>query len=472
LKKLIPLLLILITTITFASTQATKSVVKIHSSVSLPNYKQPWQSSNRIQISGSGVLIKDNYIITNAHVISDAKFVQVSKENDSKRYTASIEYVSHQADLALLKVKDETFYEDIAPLKLIEDVNTGDNITVLGYPLGGNNLSTTKGTVSRIEQHSYVWSYEYMLSIQVDAAINSGNSGGPAIDDKNNIVGIVMQSYSKKVSDNIGYIIPSIIVKTFLEDIKDGKVDGFDNSNTYIGKLINPSLKDYYNVTTNQGVLVTKIEKNEDALKLGDIILEVEGNKILNNGKVKTKYGLQAMKYFEHLKPVGQTIDLKIRRDNKIVDIKYTLKRKNLIINKEYFKNPRYLIFGGLVFAPFTENYLRARNSAPLLFENFYKLKEKAKHATEGVIVQVEKFDHSVNEGYYPFIYLIHSVNEVKVKDFKHFVKLIDESNGKYTVIDFIDLDYTKYVFDTKKAKESFQEIKNIYGLSTDRRVK
>ena len=82
-KKLIPML-ILLTTITFASNTPTNSIVKVYSSLSLPDYKQPWQTPNRIQVSGSGVVIDDNYIITNAHVVSNSKFTQVSKGNDSK----------------------------------------------------------------------------------------------------------------------------------------------------------------------------------------------------------------------------------------------------------------------------------------------------------------------------------------------------------------------------------------------------
>lgn len=469
-KKLI--LFLLTATILVAQNLPNNSIVKVYASLSVPDYKQPWQTPNRTQISGSGVVIDNEYIITNAHVVSDAKFIQLSKGNGSKRYTAKIEYISHQSDLALLRVSDREFYKDITPLNLTENIKTGDNVTVLGYPLGGNNLSTTKGVVSRIELHSYVWSYEYMTAIQIDAAINSGNSGGAAIDDKNNIVGIVMQSYSKKDAENIGYIIPSFIVKTFLEDIKDGKVDGFDNSSNYIKPFSNPALKEYYNITTNQGVLQTGIDKKEKDIKPGDIFLEVEGKKIDNDGKVNTKYGLQPMKYFEFTKPVGETIDLKLKRDNKILDIKYNLKRKHEIVYYEYFKEPRYMIFGGLLFAPLTKNYLFAKKQyTTKLFENFYELKDKAKHATEGVIVQQEKFDHSVNEGYYPYIWLVYSVNGEKVKDFKHFVKLIDESKDKYTVIDFIDLDYSKIILDTKKARESFEEIKNIYGLATDRRV-
>lgn len=464
---MIKLILTLITTTTFiiAQTLPTNSIVKVYSSLSIPDYKQPWQTPSRIQVTGSGVVIQDDYIITNAHVISNSKFTQVSKGNDSKKYTASIEYVSHQADLALLKVNDKEFYKNVTALKFTEEVKTGDNITVLGYPVGGNNLSTTKGVVSRLESYSYVHSYEYMFGIQIDAAINSGNSGGAALDDNNNVVGIVMQKLTDKNTDNIGYIIPSVVVKTFLEDIKDKKVDGYENSNTSFDTFLSPTKKEFYKINDNQGVIVSQIEKNETAIKLGDIVLEVEGNKIFNDGKVETKYGLQQIKYFEHLKPVGDTISYKVRRDNKILDAIYTLKKKNQVVYYEYDKEPRYLIYGGLVFAPLTQNYLFANKLYNIkLFENFYQLKDKAKDAIEGVVLQQEKFDHSVNEGYTPGILLVHSVNNIKVKDFNHFVKLIDEVNDKYTVIDFIDLDYSKIILDTKKAKESFEEIKMYMG--------
>lgn len=186
---------------------------------------------------------------------------------------AKVKYVSHQADLALLEVEDKSFFKDTIPLQFTDDIKTGDNITVLGYPVGGDSLSTTKGTTSRIELHSYVWSYEWMLTIQVDAAINSGNSGGAALNDKDEIVGIVMQSFSKKDADNIGYIIPSHIVNVFLEDIKDGKVDGFEDEKMFHQLFVNESLKNYYHVNSENGVLLTTINDIDNALKEGDVIL-------------------------------------------------------------------------------------------------------------------------------------------------------------------------------------------------------
>jgi S1-C subfamily serine protease len=452
------------------SNLSANSVVKIHASLSIPNYKYPWQTSQRSQVYGSGVIIQDNYIITNAHVISDAKFIQVSKDKSSKKYTASVKYISHQADLALLEVNDKTFFKNTIPLKFTEDIKTGDNITVLGYPIGGDTLSTTKGTTSRIEHHNYVWSYEWMLAIQIDAAINSGNSGGAALNDKNEIVGIVMQSYSKKKSDNIGYIIPTVIVKTFLEDIKDGKVDGFEDTKMLHQRFINEGLKSYYKIRKDNGVLLNTVKDNYNALKNGDIVLEIEDKKIANDGTIQTRYGTLPVRYLFHTKPVGETLKIKLLRAGKVMTTHYTLKRKYTPIKKEYNKEPRYIIFGGLSFTPMTTNYLWKHKQNSTMFNIYYEQNKEANKVTEAVTIQSEKFNHEINDGYRPYLYLVKSINGNKVLNFKHFVELLDDNQEKYTVIKFWDVNL-EIVFETEKARESFEEIQNIYGVDEDRRV-
>lgn len=468
-KKLI--LIALMICITFAQELPTNSIVKVYASITAPNYKQPWRTNDRVQLSGSGVLIEGNYIITSAHVVSDAKFIQVSSDDSSKKYIATTKYISHQADLALLQVSDKEFYKNRTPLKFNENIETGDSVTVLGYPIGGNALSTTKGTISRIEPHNYVWSNRYMLCIQIDAAINSGNSGGAALDKDHNLVGIVMQSYSKDQSDNIGYIVPSMIVNTFLEDIKDGKVDGFDNTETGVQNSTNKAYMKYHHIKKNQGARITKLEDNEDALKAGDILIEIEGNSVLNDGNIYTQYGQQSYRTMFDTKPVGQTIKMKVLRDGKLVYIDYTLKKNSEIIKYERNKDPRYMIFGGMAFCPVTKNYLFSQNFNPTVFEVFYKYNEETQHVKEGVMVLSEKFDHAINEGYRASMYLIKSVNGTKVVDFNHFVKLLDESKEEYIVIDFLDAEGSQYIFNTKEARNSFEEIKHIYGLTSDRRV-
>lgn len=101
-------LFIILSIAVLANTAVQDTIVKVHVSMPLPNYQYHCQTSQRTQVSGSGVIIKDNYIITNAHVVSDAKYIQVSKDKTSKKYIARVKYISHQADLALLEVEDQS----------------------------------------------------------------------------------------------------------------------------------------------------------------------------------------------------------------------------------------------------------------------------------------------------------------------------------------------------------------------------
>lgn len=239
------------------------------------------------------------------------------KKNDPKKYIASVKFISHQADLAIVEVEDKNFFIGTKSLKLNEKVKPRDEVTVLGYPIGGQTISTTTGIISRIEYTSYVWSGESLLAIQVDAAINSGNSGGPAIDKDNNIVGIAMMSLTN--ASNISYIVPSIVINTFLEDIKDGNVDGFGEANVSVSYIRNDSVKEYYGLKDDKGILVTKVEYGTKDFKENDIILEVDGKTVANDGTIDSQFGRVNVSLLEHKKQIGDTLKIKVLRDKKIV---------------------------------------------------------------------------------------------------------------------------------------------------------
>jgi len=252
----ITLLLSVLITASFAKQiDVTNSIVKVFATKSTPNYKYPWQTSKIAKFTGSGAIVSGNFILTAAHVVSNAKILEVKKENDPKKYIAKIKYISHQADLALLEVRDSSFFKETKQLTLSTDVKVRDEVTVVGYPIGGKNVSTTTGVISRIEQQYYSYSAEKLLAIQVDAAINSGNSGGAVVNNANKLVGIAMMTRTK--AENIAYIVPTVIIHTFLEDIKDGIVDGFSKERTYFSSIENDTLKEFYGLKDGNGVLVS-----------------------------------------------------------------------------------------------------------------------------------------------------------------------------------------------------------------------
>jgi len=219
-------------------------------------------------------------------------------------------------------------------------------------------MSVTNGIVSRVEHQKYAHSGEYFLTIQIDAAVNSGNSGGPAISN-GKIVGIVMENLSK--AQNISYLIPPIMIKHFFKDIKDGKLDGVPDIGFLAQNMQNPTLRKYFNVDNNYtGILIDKILDNSEVkkyLKANDAIIEIDGHKIENDSTVNfrdkefTNYN-----YYIELHQKGEKVNIKFLRDGKLKDIKVPLKYTSndflIVKSYEYDKMPRYLIVGGYVFAP------------------------------------------------------------------------------------------------------------------------
>ena len=466
-KKLI-LLLILLSTIISANSlnDTTKSIVKIFNTKAIANYKYPWQTSKIQKYTGSGAIIKGNFILTAAHVVAGSRLLEVKKENDPKKYIAHIKYISNQADLALIEIEDKNFFKGTKQLKLSTNTKVRDTVTVVGYPMGGKNVSTTTGIVSRIEQVYYAYSAEGLLAIQVDAAINSGNSGGPAVNNNNELIGVAMMKNIK--ASNIAYLVPTVIINTFLEDIKDGKVNGFTKEHISINRIENDTLKEYYGIKNNNGILISSIDSYNKDLKVNDILLKINGKDIANNGTIKTQYGRISFSHMFNTKQLGDTVKLEILRNKKHMTILYKVKRIFDLINYEYSKTPRYIIYGGLVFTPITKNYLYKLSK---LESNEIKMKlyskKKSKDYEEAITMVPTIFPHNVNRGYSNWASVLKSVNGIKIKSFKHLVNILDTNNDKYTKFEFIKS--APIILDTTKAKDSFKDIKRIYRLSSDR---
>ena len=128
---------------------------------------------------------------------------------------------------ALLTVSDDEFWEGVSPVEFGDLPALQDAVTVVGYPIGGDTISVTSGVVSRIEILSYVHGSTELLGLQIDAAINSGNSGGPAFNDKGRCVGIAFQSLKHEDAENIGYVIPTPVIGHFIQD--------YEKHNKYTG---------------------------------------------------------------------------------------------------------------------------------------------------------------------------------------------------------------------------------------------
>ncbi|RVW55014.1 Protease Do-like 2, chloroplastic [Vitis vinifera] len=179
--------------------------------------------------------------------------VKVKRRGDDTKYVAKVLARGIECDIALLSVESEEFWKGTEPLNFGRLPRLQDAVTVVGYPLGGDTISVTKGVVSRIEVTSYAHGSSDLLGIQIDAAINPGNSGGPAFNDQGECIGVAFQVFRSEDVENIGYVIPTTVVSHFLDDYKrNGKYTGFPCLGVLLQKLENPALRSCLKVQSNE----------------------------------------------------------------------------------------------------------------------------------------------------------------------------------------------------------------------------
>lgn len=457
--------------------QTKEAIVKIYTVSKALNYQQPWSSSMR-QSTGSGAIIEcrsgEKYILTNAHVVANQTFLEVQRYGERKRFIATVHAVSHQADLALLKVADAQFFGDVTPLKFGELPHVEQKIVVYGYPMGGNTLSATIGVVSRIEHHRYAHSGESFLAIQVDAAVNPGNSGGPALSD-GKIVGVVMQVITS--SQNIGYLVPVSMVKHFIEDMQDGRYDGFPELGIVTQRLENPALKAYYGLDeASTGKLVADIVYNsplKGLVKEGDIITHIDGHKIANDGTVEFRHHEYTdFGYYVDMHQMGERVRLSLIREGKPMEIEAKLTKVAddvlLVKTTQYDQMPSYFIEGGYIFSPLSRNLVLSTKINQMQLSQYareWPTKEKKEIA---VLLKVLASD--ISRGNTDFrMWPIEKVNGETYVDFKDFYQKVKRSKEKYLV--FEDADGIKLVIDRAEAQAKQKEILKKYNIEFDKSI-
>ena len=479
--KLWTLIFILIFSTVCLATDIDQAMVKIYTNSMAYDYYIPWSTEALRESSGSGCVVDGNMILTNAHVVSNETYLQVRKEGDPRKYQAFVVAVSHDADLALITVNDESFFQGIDPMELGELPHPREQVTVYGYPMGGDALSTTQGVISRIESYRYVHSGLSLLTVQIDAAINPGNSGGPAVID-NKIIGVAMQTMTQ--ADNIGYVIPVPVIRHFFEDMEDGNYDGFPAAGFSYQKIRNNAFSERFGIEEEQaGVMITQTAYGSPAaevLEPGDVVMKIDGRSIAGDGTVEFRSGSRTrLDYMVNRRQIGETIPLEIVRNgiSKMVEITLntTLHDLTVVSSKIYDTQPEYFIFGGAVFMPLTLNYLEEWGSDwrlysidyltyPFLFDNWRK------EDREEIVILTFMLTAEVNAGYENVqSEIISMVDGIPISSFSQFVEIVDGGTGQ-----FLELTTNLgniIVLDREEAITVNDEILARYGIPTDRVV-
>lgn len=304
-----------------------ESIDKVYDSVV---YIESLKNGNTIG-SGSGFVYKkdDNsgYILTNYHVIDGCDEVYITNIK-GETVDAKILGADEYTDIAVLKIDEEDVLQ-VAEFGSSEETNLGDTVFTVGSPLGKDYMgSVTKGIISgkdRVVTVSSSTNNQYVMEVlQVDAALNPGNSGGPLVNINGEVIGINSMKLVESKIEGMGFAIPIELVKSISEKLEKGEkierpllgVSMLDIDNQYLlyknGITIDSSIEN--------GVVVVEVVKNSPAgkasLKKGDVLLAINDDEVTNIAYFRAilyKYS------------VGDTITIKYLRDNKVREVKVKL---------------------------------------------------------------------------------------------------------------------------------------------------
>lgn len=452
-----------------------QAVVKIYTTINAPDYFTPWTVLNSEQNSGSGSIITNQRILTNAHVVADASYIQVQRQNDPNKFRAQVEFIAHETDLAILTVEDPTFFESSTPLKIGKLPETQETVRTFGFPRGGNTLSVTKGVLSRVEHQQYAHSSGYFLAGQIDAAINPGNSGGPVIV-AGKIVGVVMQANFSENTENQGYFVPPSVIQHVLTDIKDGEYDGFRPISINTQGMDSPALRARYKLAKNQtGVLVTRVSENspaKDQVNAGDVILKINGFDISDDATITFRGDQRThFKYALDQYHFDNPIEMRILRDGEEKNIKILelsqVKSNTLVREERFDEPPEYYIYGGVVFVPLSMNLIQRWGSgwhkkAPIRF--LQQRYESSSKEREEAVVAIKVLPARVNLGFHDWSnWIIDSVNGEHIVNFSHLAKILNNNQNEHLIIS--DKDGYQMVIDHNLALETRDQVLQRYRI-------
>jgi serine protease Do len=296
---------------------------------------------------GSGVIVsKRGYILTNSHLVSGQRFVTVTlfSPQGQKSFKGQVVVQASDRDLAIIKIDPQNIDLPVVPISNSVTVQVGETVLAFGNPFGLSQ-TVTSGIVSAVRVSTVIEGHQLNNLIQTDAPINRGNSGGPLVNLRGEVIGINTAIYSPaQTHTGLGFAVPINSAKEVFSSYMDGSARkvamqflGYSNPRAYptagqktrvpknapawLGvniQILNDVLAEQLNVPVERGILINEVYANSPAaqagLKRGDVIIRFDGKRITNETQIRT---LLANK-----KP-GDKVKLMILRGRKRLDIKF-----------------------------------------------------------------------------------------------------------------------------------------------------
>jgi S1-C subfamily serine protease len=448
------------------------SVVRITATDVEPDYKAPWNSGAVQRGTGAGFLIDGGRIMTNAHVVSNSRYLTVERDGDPNKYPATVLFVAHDCDLALIKVASPDFLKNMAPLTFGGIPELESTVSAYGYPIGGQRMSVTTGIVSRIDFQLYTHSsIDQHLAIQISAQINPGNSGGPVMQG-GKVVGVAFQGYSGDVAQGVAYMIPTPVITRFLKDVSDGRYDRYVDLGVTYSKLQNPAQRRYLGLKDDDhGVLVNTViagGTSSKVLQSGDVLLAIDDLPIASDSFVELEGARVEMPEVVERKFKGDKVKLDIVRDKQPLTVTIELEPlwPYLFQGHSYDVQPRYVVFGGLLFQPLSLDLMQAYQPQDLRLRHYFDffVSEQIFLEHPEVVVLTNILPDPINTYLSPYrASIVNEVNGTKIRTLDDLARAFAEPSEQI-VVRMVG-EGPPLVLDRKEVDAARERIKTRYNV-------
>ena len=449
-----------------------KSLVRITTTAVEPDYKAPWNAGAIGRGIGAGFVIGGSRIMTNAHVVSNSRYITVERDGDPNRYPATVQFIAHDCDLAVLTVAAPNFFKDMLPLKFGGIPALESVVSAYGYPLGGERMSVTTGIVSRIDFQLYTHSsIDQHLTVQISAQINPGNSGGPVMQNAQ-VVGVAFQGYSGDVAQGVAYMIPTPVIQRFLKDIQDGGYDKYVDLGLTYSKLLNPAQRHFLGLKDDdRGVLIPTVVAAGPCAKhvqSGDVLLAIDDHPIASDATVELEGERVEMPEVVERKFKRDKVKLDILRDKQPVTASVELDTvpPYLVQSHVYDVRPRYVVYGGLLFQPLNLELIDAYQPSDLRLRHYFDffVLEQIYLEHPEVIVLTNILPDPINTYLAPYRgSIVDQINGKKIRTLEDVAKAFSEAPDRF-VINMIG-DGPPLVLDPKQVDAARERIRRRYNV-------
>lgn len=269
---------------------------------------------------GTGFIIsEEGYIVTNYHVVDGAKSVLVTLYDD-RQFTATIVGYEEMNDLAVLQIKPDGEIQSLV-YGVSSDLSVGDPVYIIGNPLGDLTFTLTAGVVSALNRLVDTGSGMEINMFQTDAAVNSGNSGGPVFDEHGYVVGIASAKYASASIEGLSFCIPIDDVRSMIDEIIN---KGYVSGKPEIGvSVYDREISNFGFIQSTRSISGAKIAAvgsgtaaAKAGLQVGDIIVGLDGESVTSVSVLRTLLA-------DHRS--GDTVRLTVSRDGRRLEVSLTL---------------------------------------------------------------------------------------------------------------------------------------------------